>query len=236
MFDLEQIIDLDKYLLLALNGSDSLFWDGCMTVYTTTSVWLPLAVALLYVLVKNNNIKTFFILLVVIALVFVLTDGITSTICKPLFARWRPTRDPELMYLVDVVNGYRCAAYGFMSSHAANSFGVATFVMLLVRNRALSLSLILWAIINCYSRIYLGVHYPGDVLAGTIVGILSGILMYRFYKYICSKLCNAGRQDWISTQYTKSGYLVSDVHFMLMVLYGTFAIIPIIAFVVVSRF
>ena len=235
MLDLDKIIEFDKHLLLTLNGRDSLFWDGCMTVYTTMIVWMPLAVLLLYVLIKNNNIRTFMLLVVIITLVFVLTDGITSTFCKPFFERWRPTRDPELMYLVDVVNGYRCASYGFMSSHAANSFGIATFIMLLMRNRALSVSLVIWALINCYSRIYLGVHYPGDIIGGTIVGILSGILMYRLYIYLCKKMRLAGSRDWISTQYTKSGYLVSDIHLILVVLYGTFAAIPIIAFLVLQQ-
>ncbi len=236
MFDLEKLIEADKYLLLSLNGSESLFLDGCMSVYTTTLVWIPLAVVLLYVLIKNNNIQTFFILLVAIALVFVLTDGITSTICKPLFERFRPTRDPELMYLVDVVNGYRCAAYGFMSSHAANSFGIATFAMLLMRSRMLSAALFLWASINCYSRMYLGVHYPGDIIAGAVVGIVCGVLMYRLYKYMCNKLRNVGGRDWISTQYTKSGYLVSDIHLLLMVMFGTFVAIPVIAFFVIRNY
>lgn len=235
MFNLEQLIEIDKYLLLALNGSDSLFWDGCFTVYTTTIVWIPLAIMLLYVLIKNNNINTFLVLAVVIAMVFVLTDGITSTICKPFFERFRPTRDPELMYIVDVVNGYRCASYGFMSSHAANSFGIAVFAMLLIRNHALSISLIIWAVLNSYSRIYLGVHYPGDIIAGIIVGVVVGVLMYRLFKYLCKKIRNAGNRDWISTQYTKSGYLVSDVHLLLITLYGTFVAIPIIAFFVLQQ-
>ena len=164
MFDLGQIIDFDKQLLLCLNGSDSLFWDGIMSVYTTTLVWIPFALALVYLLIKNNSLMNFFLLLLLIAILIALTDGITSTICKPLFARLRPTHDPEIMYMVDVVNGYRAYKYGFMSSHAANSFGVAVFVLLLVKNRLLSISVILWAAINCYSRIYLGVHYPGDIL------------------------------------------------------------------------
>ena len=230
MFDLEQIIDFDKHLLLAMNGSDSLFWDGVMSVYTTTVVWILLALALIYLLIRNNSLMNFVVLLFMVALVVTLTDGITSTICKPLFARLRPTHDPEIMYLVDVVNNYRAYKYGFMSSHAANSFGIAMFVILLVKNRLLSVSLIIWALINCYSRIYLGVHYPGDILCGTLVGILCGLLVYRLYSYIRDKM-RSGHRGWISDNYTKSGYSVSDIHFVLMVLYATFALIPAIAFI-----
>ena len=234
MFDLGQIIDFDKQLLLCLNGSDSLFWDGIMSVYTTTLVWIPFALALVYLLIKNNSLMNFFLLLLLIAILIALTDGITSTICKPLFARLRPTHDPEIMYMVDVVNGYRAYKYGFMSSHAANSFGVAVFVLLLVKNRLLSISVILWAAINCYSRIYLGVHYPGDILCGALVGILCGVLMYRLYSYI-SNHTRTNNRGWISDNYTNSGYSVSDIHFMLMVLYGTFALIPAIAFITLQH-
>ena len=234
MFDLGQIIDFDKQLLLCLNGSDSLFWDGIMSVYTTTLVWIPFALALVYLLIKNNSLMNFFLLLLLIAILIALTDGITSTICKPLFARLRPTHDPEIMYMVDVVNGYRAYKYGFMSSHAANSFGVAVFVLLLVKNRLLSISVIMWAAINCYSRIYLGVHYPGDILCGALVGILCGVLMYRLYSYI-SNHTRTNNRGWISDNYTKSGYSVSDIHFMLMVLYGTFALIPAIAFITLQH-
>ncbi len=230
MFDLEQLINLDKQLLLAMNGSDSLFWDGVMHVYTTTVVWIPFALALIYLLIKNNSLMNFIVLLVMCALVITLTDGITSTICKPLFARFRPTHDPEIMYMVDVVNNYRAFKYGFMSSHASNSFGIAVFVMLLVKNRLLSISLVVWALLNCYSRIYLGVHYPGDIICGTMVGILCGVLVYKLYSYIREKM-RSGNRGWISDNYTKSGYSVSDVHFMLMVLFATFALIPSIAFI-----
>ena len=230
MIDFEQLINLDKQLLLAMNGSDSLFWDGVMLVYTSTIIWIPLALALIYLLIKNNNLMNFIVLLVMCAIVIALTDGITSTICKPLFARFRPTHDPEIMYLVDVVDNYRAYKYGFMSSHAANSFGIAVFVMLLVKNKLLSISLILWALINCYSRIYLGVHYPGDIICGAVTGILSGVLVYKLYSYIREKM-RSGHRGWISDNYTKSGYSVSDVHFLLMVLYAIFAIIPSIAFI-----
>ena len=168
------IIDFDKYLLLALNGSDSIFWDGCMKVYTTTAVWIPLILVLLYILLKNNSLKDFLLLLLFVALVVTCTDVLSSWICKPFFARWRPTNDPELMYLVDVVDGIRGGKYGFTSSHAANSFGIATFLLLLVKNRALTVSLIVWAAMNAFTRIYLGVHYPGDILCGTLIGVAVG--------------------------------------------------------------
>ena len=228
--NLETLLNIDRYLLLSLNGSDSLFWDGCMLVYTSMAVWMPLAVILLYVLLKNNNIKDFFLILVLIALVVVLTDQISSGICKPFFARWRPTNDPLLMYAVDVVNETREGSYGFTSSHAANSFGIATFIMLLIRNKALTTSMIIWASMNAFTRIYLGVHYPGDVLCGTVIGIVVGWAVYRLYVYIQNHSRRTARRDWISDHYTKSGYLVSDVYFLLLFMYATFAAIPIISF------
>lgn len=232
MIDLQELIDIDKYMLLALNGSDSLFWDGCMSVYTTTLVWIPLILVLLYVLFKNNNLRTFFILLAMFVLVFMITNTLTSVVFKPMVERLRPSFDSELMYLVDIVNDYRSYSYSFMSGHAANSFGIATLAILLIRNTTFSLSVIVWALINCYSRIYLGVHYPGDIIAGIVLGIISGVLVYRLYRFLCKKLRNTGSRDWLSSLYTKSGYMLSDVHLLLVALYGTYAAIPIIAFYV----
>lgn len=228
----QEIIDFDKYLLLSLNGSDSVFWDGCMTVYTTMLAWVPLIIVLLYVLLKNNNSKTFTILVAMFILVFLITHTTTSLIFKPLMARFRPSLDPEIMYLVDVVNGYRESSYSFMSGHAANSFGLLTFALLLIRNRAFTVSIIIWGLINCYSRIYLGVHYPGDILAGILVGVITGVLVYKLYKFLCGRIRNIGNREWLSSNYTKSGYMLADVHLLLVVLYATYAAIPVIAFFV----
>ena len=224
--DTNTIIDWDKYLLLALNGSDSIFWDGCMKIYTTISIWIPLILVLVYVLIKNNSFKDFIMLLLFIVAVVGATDIISSGICKPFFERWRPTNDPEIMYLVDVVDGIRGKDYGFTSSHAANSFGIATFLLLLIKNRVFTVSILFWAAMNAFTRIYLGVHYPGDILAGTFIGVVVGWSIYRLYRYF---LHNKHR-DWISTQYTKTGYLVSDVYLLLLVMYGTFVAIPLISF------
>lgn len=208
--DIQQLIGFDQELLLKINGSDSLFWDGFMWMATNKLTWIPMAIALLYVIFKNNKIKEAFLLIGLIILVITLADQISSGFCKPYFARFRPTQDPELMYQIDVVNGYRGGMYGFTSSHAANTFGVALFLSLVMRSWSLSIILFIWAALNAYSRMYLGVHYPGDIFFGTLTGLGSGILMYLLYNYLQKKLLT--QSVYISNQYTSSGYLKSDIH------------------------
>lgn len=223
--DIQPYITFDQELLLKLNGSDSLFWDGFMWVATSTYIWIPVGVALLYVIFKNNKLKESFLILCLLALTITLADQIASGFCKPFFARFRPTQDPELMYLIDIVNGYRGGRFGFISSHAANTFAVAFFVSLLIRSKSLSVMLMIWAALNAYSRIYLGVHYPGDILFGTLVGVIVGILMYVVYIKLQQKFFR--KPQFISNQYTPSGYLKNDIQIIHMVLILTFFVIII---------
>lgn len=215
--DFEPIIQLDKQLLLALNGSESLFVDGLAMALTTASTWVPLYVALFYLVLKNNeNVRQILLVVACAAACVLLAGTVDDTLVKPLVARWRPTHDPAIGMMVDVVDGYRGGKYGFFSAHAANTFSVAVFFSLLVRSRALSVALISWSLVNCWTRVYLGVHYPGDILCGLLWGGLVGLAVYWAYCRISLHI-KAG-QGFISSQYTPTGYQHSDVNVVLSVL------------------
>lgn len=187
MADIQQLIEADKALLLSLNGSDSLFWDGFMWTVTDTKTWIPAVLVLLYVVFKNNRVPQGIVITLMFALCVTLADQFASGLCKPYFARFRPTQDPELMYLVQTVNDYRGGLYGFISSHAANTFAVAMFASLLVRYLPFTCMMFLWAMIPSYSRMYLGVHYPGDILCGAVAGSVVGVLVYLLYARLRKK-------------------------------------------------
>ena len=206
----QPILDFDKQLLLMLNGSESLFLDSMVMTLTTAWTWVPLYISLLIIVIKNSDTSVRILLTIAAAGLCVLLAGtIDDTIVKPLVGRWRPTRDPEIGLLVDIVDGYRGGDYGFFSAHAANTFSIAIFFSWLVRSRLLTVALVLWSLTNCWTRLYLGVHFPGDILVGLCWGGLVGTGVYfLFYRYLIAKL--TWTPTYTSLAYTKTGYNRND--------------------------
>ena len=116
--DLQRLIDIDKQVMLSLNGSNSLYMDGVMKIYTSTIVWVPVALVLLFIVLKNNSLRGGLLVALAVALTIIATDQVSSHLIKPLVARLRPCNDPSIMHLIDTVNGYRSGGYSFTSSHA----------------------------------------------------------------------------------------------------------------------
>ena len=151
---MEELIHFDKELLLMLNGSDSLVMDTLIMTLTNALTWIPLYLSLFYVVLKSNDTVRDILLVLAGAGACVLLAGtVDDTIVKPLVARWRPGHDPEIGMLVDTVDGYRGGNYGFFSAHAANTFSIAMFISLLMRQRLLTVFLVAWSLINCYTRV-----------------------------------------------------------------------------------
>ena len=216
--DMDTIIQMDKQLLLAINGSDSLFVDYLAKTLTTAATWIPLYVSLFYVVVKNNdNFRRIICILACAGLCVLFAGTVDDLLVKPLVARLRPTHDFQIGMLVDTVDGYRGGKYGFFSAHAANTFSIAVFFSLLMRSRLVTLLLVGWSLTNCWTRLYLGVHYPLDILCGLLWGGSVGTGIYFLYRYIDRRLLNS-ENDYVSSKYTSSGYRYSDIYIVALVL------------------
>lgn len=208
--DWQTLIDLDKQLLLWFNGSPSLYLDTLIRTLTNALTWIPFYLTLFFVVIKNNeNVQKILLVVGSAALCVVLAGTIDDTIVKPTVARWRPTHDPQIGLLVDIVDGYRGGNYGFFSAHAANTFSIAIFFWWLVRSRLLTCAMVIWSLTNCWTRLYLGVHYPGDILVGLCWGAFAGCVAYWFYQRIARRFSTG--MNFTSTHYTKTGYLRSDI-------------------------
>jgi undecaprenyl-diphosphatase len=192
---LEKLIELDKELLLLLNSFHAPWLDPVMYWTSQTFFWLPLYLFLLYLTIKYYK-KDAWIVLIGIVVAILLTDRITSGFMKPFFERLRPSREPSLEGLVHLVKDYykgtfpyRGGVYGFASSHAANTFATAIFFWLVFRHRYQWIwVLFIWATVMTYTRIYLGAHYPGDILVGMLIGLGAGWLGYKIQQQLWKKI------------------------------------------------
>ena len=197
---LEQLLHIDTEILLAINGWHAPWADRLMWIISAKSTWIPLYVLLIGLLVWRygkpamthvkwlQKVPACVVMIVVIAMAVGVADFIAYGILKELVARPRPTRVPELEGVLHLVNNYRSGQYGFVSSHAANTMACALLFSLIWRKKITTSLLMLWVAANCYSRMYLGVHYPLDILGGLMVGTLTALLgfaLLRWWKIEC---------------------------------------------------
>lgn len=217
---LDVLQELDRSLLLFFNQGHTLYWDQVMWIYTGKLVWIPLVLSMAFVAFRAGGWKNGLWLIAVAALVVLLCDQFSSSVCKPLFARFRPARDPDFSALVTIVNGYRGGLYGFFSSHAANAAGIVVFTTMLFRNRTYTVTAVIWALLTCYSRLYLGVHYPGDILVGLLWGSLVGWGGARLFLFVRSRFAPGSPSPYAGSRW---------VNLITAVVYATFLFILLAA-------
>lgn len=181
------IEELDKQLFLFLNSLNSPFWDEVMWLVTSRMTWVPLYLFMLYMFIKDHHRKALVIFIFAVAAV-TLSDQLSVHAFKEVFQRVRPSREEEYADIIHLLRGRRSGMYGFVSSHASNSFTIAIFSLKLIRRRWYTISIIFWALAVSYSRIYAGVHYPGDIIGGAALGFIIGYALFIAYDYTDRKL------------------------------------------------
>ena len=182
---LEKILSLDTELFIYLNGLGSEPYDGFWLLITKQINWIPLFLLLLFLVFKKIGAKQTLYLLLFVALLLTFTDQATNLV-KNSVQRLRPCSNPEINSIIRVVKS--SSSYSFFSGHAANSMAVATFLYcLLKRYYKHTYLLFLWPLIFAYSRIYLGLHYPLDIMCGYVFGVFSGLMFFKIYQRVQNK-------------------------------------------------
>lgn len=191
-----------------------------MMTITSSITWIPLYLSLLYLIIKNNETMSQILLIFGFAcLCLLLSTGVADISIKPWIERMRPCNDPMLKYQIEVVNNYRPRTFSFFSGHASNTLSIAIFICLLVRSRLLSVFLISWSLLNAYTRLYLGVHYPSDIFAGLIWGTGVGLFTYYLFQRLSHRVIAKG--NFISSQYTNTGYSFQDIDMVILIFVST---------------
>ena len=200
---MDYLIHIDQQWLLAINGWHSEWADILMWYISKSTTWLPLYALLVGLIVyrfgilspslcregrRGSSLLRVLIILAGFAVAVGVSDFVSSGIIKPWVCRLRPTHEPEIAGLIHLVNGYTGGLYGFVSSHAANTMACALLFALLYRNKYATVGLMLWVALNCYSRMYLGVHYPADIIGGLAIGAMMATLTYGMVRRLLERV------------------------------------------------
>lgn len=216
---IDSLEQIDKEILLTVNGCHSLFWDGWMYLYSNKWVWIPFYVALFYVILRNCSWRTVLIVAVALALLIVLSDQASAKLIRSMVDRYRPSHDDELAPLVHTVMGWKGGHWSFPSAHAANAWALVTFLSLLLRRRWFMWMMVGWGVVMCYSRMYLGLHFLGDLLVGGAVGALVAVFVWIAFRYI-------GRQQAVANP--RGLWVPASVLALTLITFATLSVLHVI--------
>ncbi|WP_315562882.1 phosphatase PAP2 family protein [Segatella oris] len=176
---------MDTMVFLTVNSHHNAYFDSVMWLVSGKLIWVPMYVSLFFVLLKNYSYKVVFAILLAIGVVILFTDSFTAQVIRPWVCRLRPSNlDNPMSSMVHIVDGYRGGAYGFPSNHASNTWGLAFFITFLFRRYKLTFFFFLWALLVCYSRMYLGVHYFGDLLIGALLALAGASTVFYVFRKV----------------------------------------------------
>lgn len=214
------ISTLDTNFFLVINGCHSSFFDGVMFAISEKLTWAPLYLAVLYTLIKRWGRESIWLVFALIMCV-VIADQIASGVIKELVQRLRPSHASSLIDNIHLVNNYKGGRYGFVSSHAGNAFGFALLSSLLFRQKSYIIAIFIWATLTAYSRIYLGVHYPLDILGGILVGVLTAFGCFFIIKKLRPSLLEVHQKNTnVSQTYTFLPIFVLSISALAIVFYS----------------
>ncbi len=179
----QTILDWDTQIFLAINGWHNSYWDIFMELFSDRFIWIPFYVSFAYVMFRSFPWRVNVVCLLVIALLITINDQMAGHMFRSAVGRLRPANtDNPISPLVHIVHGYRGGRYGFPSAHSANCWSLTIFCYYVFRRHLLSLTMVLWSVVTCWSRLYLGVHYFGDILAGFLLGFVTATIIYYVFQ------------------------------------------------------
>lgn len=190
------LMDWDASLTLWVNGMHTNYWDNFMEMYSMRFVWLPFYLSFAFVLIRYYSLKFAVFCIAAAVILLVMNDQLCSSVIRSSVERLRPSNlDNPISAFIHIVDGHRGGRRGFPSAHATNSWGATFFVIYIFRRRLLGVTMVLWAFLTCYSRLYLGVHYLGDTLGGLLLGLVNATLVCYLFRMWKPEMIKAFKQN-----------------------------------------